>query len=98
MGTEELTWVALVLGLVSLGLIAGPVEQPTQVRTRSAPTATTASSEVIAMRGQVPTGFGYLWDISNINWHRLAQIKLSIPPIYSNFLVQHTLPAPIGVG
>ena len=74
MGTEELTGVALGLVLVSLGLIAGPVEQPTQVRTRSAPTATTVSSEVIAMRGQVPTGFGYLWDISNINWHRLAQI------------------------
>ena len=74
MGTEELTGVALGLALVSLGLIAGHVEQPTQVRTRSAPTATTVSSEVIAMRGQVPTGFGYLWDISNINWHRLAQI------------------------
>ena len=57
-GAEELVGVALASGLVSLGLIAVPVEQPTQVRTRSAPTATTVSSEVIAMRGRVPTGFG----------------------------------------
>ena len=56
MGVEELTGVALVLVLVSLGSIAGLADQPFQVRTRSAPTATTISSDTLAMRGQVPTG------------------------------------------
>ena len=51
MGAEELTGVALVLVLVSLGLIAGPVEQPTQVRTRSAPTATAVSSDALCNEG-----------------------------------------------
>ena len=50
-GAEELTGVALALVLVSLGLIAGPVEQPTQVRTRSAPTATAVSSDALCNEG-----------------------------------------------
>ena len=51
MGAEELTGVALVLVLVSLGSIAGPVEQPIQVRTRSAPTATPVSSDALCDEG-----------------------------------------------
>ena len=50
-GAEELTGVALALGLVSLGLIAGLVNQPTQVRTRSAPSATTVSSDATCNEG-----------------------------------------------
>ena len=53
---EELIGVAMVQVLVSLGSVAGLANQPFQVKTRSAPTATTISSDTLAMRGQVPTG------------------------------------------
>ena len=60
MGMEEQTGVAMGLGLVSLGLIAVPVAQPTQVRTRSTPIATIVCSEVIAMR---ESGANRVWVI-----------------------------------
>ena len=50
-GAEELVGVALASGLVSLGLIAVPVEQPTQVRTRSVPTVTATSSDATCYEG-----------------------------------------------
>ena len=50
-GVEELIGVAMVQVLVSLGSVAGLANQPFQVRTRSAPTATTISSDTLAMRG-----------------------------------------------
>ena len=51
MGVEELIGVAMVQVLWSLGSVAGTVNLPFQVRTRSVPTATTVSSEAVAMRG-----------------------------------------------
>ena len=45
-----MTRVTLVTGLASLGLIAGLVTQPTQVRTRCVPTVIMVFSEIIAMR------------------------------------------------
>ena len=57
---EEQTRVTLGMGLVSLGLIAGLVAQPTQIRTRCAPIATLVCSEVIAMR---ESGANRIWVI-----------------------------------
>ena len=67
---EELAGVAMDMVLVSLGLIAGPVAQPTQVRTRSVPTATTVSSEVIAgVRCQPVLGnYGTFPILTGIGW------------------------------
>ena len=48
------------MGLVSLGFIAGLVAQPTQIRTRGAPTVTFVFSEVIAMR---ESGANRIWVI-----------------------------------
>ena len=50
-GVEELIVVVMVQVLWSLGSVAGTVNLPFQVRTRSVPTATTVSSEAVAMRG-----------------------------------------------
>ena len=50
-GVEELMVVVMVQVLWSLGSVAGIANLPFQVRTRSVPTATTVSSDTLAMRG-----------------------------------------------
>ena len=56
---EELTRVTMGTDLNSLGLIVGLVIQPTLTRIRCAPTATLVFSEIIAMREQGYSEFGY---------------------------------------
>ena len=94
---EELTMVTLGVGRVSLGFIAGHVTQPTQIRTRCAPTVTIVFSEVIAMREQGQSEFGYFWGFQNY-WLSVAPNCLS--PNFSKyfFFLRHTLPALNRVG
>ena len=85
---EELAMVTLGMGLVSLGLIAGLVAQPTQIRTRCAPIATIVFSEIIAMRESRPSRIWVFLGHFQNYWHPVAQIVC--PPKLNFFLAAHT--------
>ena len=86
------------MGLVSLGFIAGLATQPTQIRTRCAPTVTFVFSEVIAMR---ESGANRIWVIYWVFPVLLAfggpKKKIVNPPKMHFFLAAHT-PCPFRVG
>jgi len=92
---EEITRGVTGADLNSPWLTAGLVISPTQARIRCAPIATLVFSEVIAMRVLAYSEFGYFGFPELLAF---GVPKLSIPQKLSNFLVRHTLPAPIGVG
>ena len=94
MGTEELTRGTLGMGLVSLGFIAGLVNQPTQIRTRCAPTVSIVFSEVIAMREWANPNLGIFWVYPELL--AFGGPKLSVPPIFFQIIFFAALtPCPI---
>ena len=92
---EELTRVTFGMGLVSLGFIAVHVTQPTQIRTRCAPTATIVFSEVIAMRESGANRIWVIFGFSQYYWHSVALILSISPTFFKNSFFSsgtHSLP------
>ena len=84
--------VTLGVGRVSLGFIAGHVTQPTQIRTRCAPTVTIVFSKVIAMREQGQSEFGYFLGFPELL--AFGGPKLSIPQFFKIFFLAAHTPCP----